>query len=76
MPSSDNQDPRSQTTKEAWVADYIRRARSVGFAIEEREGGCFYLPDEDNPDGILMVCVPCDCCDHTDGWHMEEVQNA
>lgn len=66
-------DIQNKTTRADWIAAYVRRAQSVGFQVEATDEGCYYLPCEETPNGLRMVCVPCDCCDPKyDEWHMEE----
>lgn len=58
-------------TRANWTHGYVRRARAAGFNVEATADGCVYLPDQECPDSCRMVCVPCDCTDRDDEWHMD-----
>lgn len=65
----------SETTREAFIEAYVRRACAVGLSVVATGDGCSYLPDEEMPGGLRMIAVPCACEGHTEGWHMEEVSS-
>jgi hypothetical protein len=64
---------REHVSRSEFIASYVRRCESVGFAVRATETGCVYLADgAEQETDTPMVAMPCECgC--AEGWGMLEI---